>query len=134
MKKHMLDILACPMDKNYPLDLIELHVKELENDNLRESNFKFPNDEKKTIKNNLTVNQEINNIRAEVNKDKDKVIVIIEGILYCRKCLRFYPIIDEIPIMLPDELREKEKDLEFLNKWKNNIPQKILKNANPWHL
>ncbi len=130
----MLDILACPMDKNYPLDLIELHVKELENDNLRESNFKFPNDEKKTIKNNLTVNQEINNIRAEVNKDKDKVIVIIEGILYCRKCLRFYPIIDEIPIMLPDELREKEKDLEFLNKWKDNIPQKILKNANPWHL
>jgi uncharacterized protein YbaR (Trm112 family) len=130
----MLDILACPMDKNYPLDLIELHVKELENDNLRESNFKFPNDEKKTIKNNLTVNQEINNIRAEVNKDKDKVIVIIEGILYCRKCLRFYPIIDEIPIMLPDELREKKKDLEFLNKWKNNIPQKILKNANPWHL
>lgn len=122
------------MDKNYPLDLIELHVKELENDNLRESNFKFPNDEKKTIKDNLTVNQEINNIRAEVNKDKDKVIVIIEGILYCRKCLRFYPIIDEIPIMLPDELREKEKDLEFLNKWKNNIPQKILKNANPWHL
>lgn len=122
------------MDKNYPLDLIELHVKELENDNLRESNFKFPNDEKKTKKNNLTVNQEINNIRAEVNKDKDKVIVIIEGILYCRKCLRFYPIIDEIPIMLPDELREKEKDLEFLNKWKNNIPQKILKNANPWHL
>lgn len=118
----MLDILACPMDKNYPLDLIELHVKELEND------------DKKTKKNNLTVNQEINNIRAEVNKDKDKVIVIIEGILYCKKCLRFYPIVDEIPIMLPDELREKEKDLEFLNKWKNNIPQDILKNANPWHL
>ena len=130
----MLNILACPMDKNYPLDLIELHVKELENDNLRKSKFKFPNDDKKTKKNNLTVNKEINNIRAEVNKDKDKVIVIIEGILYCRKCLRFYPIIDEIPIMLPDELREKEKDLEFLNKWKNNIPQKILDNANPWHL
>jgi uncharacterized protein YbaR (Trm112 family) len=131
MKKHMLDILACPMDKNYPLDLIELHVKEFEDDNLRES--KFPNDDKNTKKNNLTVNQE-NEIRGDVNKDKDKVIVIIEGILYCKKCLRFYPIIDEIPIMLPDELREKEKDLEFLNKWKNNIPQKILGNANPWHL
>lgn len=131
MKKHMLDILACPMDKNYPLDLIELHVKEFEDGNLRES--KFPNDDKNTKKNNLTVNQE-NEIRGDVNKDKDKVIVIIEGILYCKKCLRFYPIIDEIPIMLPDELREKEKDLEFLNKWKNNIPQKILGNANPWHL
>ena len=127
----MLDILACPMDKNYPLDLIELHVKEFEYDNLRE--IKFPNDDKNknTKTNNLTVNQE-NDIRGEVKKDK--VIVIIEGILYCKKCLRFYPIIDEIPIMLPDELREKEKDLEFLNKWKNNIPQKILNNANPWHL
>ena len=128
----MLDILACPMDKNYPLDLIELYVKEYESDNLRESKFKFPDDDKKTKKNNFTGNQEIGDIRGEVNKDK--VIVIIEGILYCKKCLRFYPIIDEIPIMLPDELREKEKDLEFLNKWKNNIPQRLLKNANPWHL
>jgi uncharacterized protein YbaR (Trm112 family) len=125
----MLDILACPIDKNYPLDLIELHVKEFENDNLRESNFL--NDDKNSKNNNLVINQE-NDITGEVTKDK--IIVIIEGILYCNKCLRFYPIIDEIPIMLPDELREKEKDLEFLKKWKNNIPQKILSNANPWHL
>jgi len=125
----MLDILACPMDKNYPLDLIELQVKEFENDNLRESDFL--NDDKTSKKNNLVINQE-NDIRGEGTKDK--IIIIIEGILYCKKCLRFYPIIDEIPIMLPDELREKEKDLEFLNKWKNNIPQKILNNANPWHL
>ena len=129
MKKHILDILACPIDKNYPLDLIELHVKEFENDILRESNFL--NDDKNSKNNNLVINQE-NDITGEVTKDK--IIVIIEGILYCKKCLRFYPIIDEIPIMLPDELREKEKDLEFLNKWKNNIPQKILNNANPWHL
>ena len=128
----MLDILACPIDKNYPLDLIELHVKEYESDNLRESKFKFLDNDKETKKNNFTGNQEIDDIRGEVTKDK--VIVIIEGILYCKKCLRFYPIIDEIPIMLPDELREKEKDLKFLNKWKNNIPQRILKNANPWHL
>jgi uncharacterized protein len=129
MKKHMLDILACPIDKNYPLELIELYVKEFENANLRESNFL--NDEKNSKNDNLVVNQD-NDIRGDVSKDK--IIVIIEGILYCKKCLRFYPIIDEIPIMLPDELREKEKDLEFLNKWKNNIPQTILNNANPWHL
>jgi uncharacterized protein YbaR (Trm112 family) len=125
----MLDILACPMDKNYPLDLIELQVKEFENDNLRERDFL--KDDKTSKKNNLVINQE-NDIRGE--RTKDKIIIIIEGILYCKKCSRFYPIIDEIPIMLPDELREKETDLEFLNKWKNNIPQKILNNANPWHL
>jgi len=126
----MLDILACPMDKNYPLDLIELHVKEFENDN-SSGETNFVKDDKNSKKNNLLINQE-NDIRGEENKDK--IIVIIEGILYCQKCLRFYPIIDEIPIMLPDELREKEKDLEFLNRWKNNIPQNILNNANPWHL
>jgi uncharacterized protein len=125
----MLDILACPMDKNYPLDLIELDVKEFEDNNLRESTF--VNDNKYRKNNNFAINQE-NDREGDVNKDK--IIVIIEGILYCKKCLRFYPIIDEIPIMLPDELREKETDLEFLNKWKNNIPQKILNNANPWHL
>lgn len=117
------------MDKNYPLDLIELDVKEFEDNNLRESTF--VNDNKYSKNNNFGINQE-NDHEGDVNKDK--IIVIIEGILYCKKCLRFYPIIDEIPIMLPDELREKEKDLEFLNKWKNNIPQKILNNANPWHL
>ena len=117
------------MDKNYPLDLIELQVKEFENDNLSESDFL--NDDKTSKKINFVINQE-NDIRGEGTKDK--IIIIIEGILYCKKCLRFYPIIDEIPIMLPDELREKEKDLEFLNKWKNNIPQEILTNANPWHL
>jgi hypothetical protein len=36
--------------------------------------------------------------------------------------------------MLPDELREKEKDLQFLTKWKHSIPEEILRNSNPWHL
>ena len=85
------------------------------------------------IKKNNHLNNQYNDINSK-EELKDKVIIIIEGILFCKKCLRFYPIVDEIPIMLPDELREKEKDIEFLNKWKNNIPEYILKNANPWHL
>jgi hypothetical protein len=36
--------------------------------------------------------------------------------------------------MLPDELREKEKDIEFLKKWQEKIPSKITKNGFPWHL
>ncbi|MGI9011952.1 MAG: Trm112 family protein [Nitrososphaeraceae archaeon] len=131
MKKHMLDILACPIDKNYPLDLIELNVKDLEKEFLKENNHPINNEEQKnSIKKNSRdkVNQE------NEFKDNEKVIVIIDGILYCKKCSRFYPIIDEIPIMLPDELREKEKDLQFLKKWKNCIPEDILKNSNPWHL
>ena len=132
MKKHMLDILACPIDKNYPLDLIELNVKDLEKEFLKENNHPINNEEeqKNIIKQN---NKDKVNQENEI-KDNEKVIVIIDGILYCKKCSRFYPIIDEIPIMLPDELREKEKDIQFLKKWKNYIPEYILKNSNPWHL
>lgn len=89
MNKTMLDILACPMDKNHPLELFEINEK----DN-----------------------------------------VVLEGVLFCTKCSRFYPIIEEIPIMLPDELRDKKQEIEFLRNNKNMLPEKIIMKANPWHL
>ncbi len=89
MNKKMMDILVCPIDKQFPLEIIEM-------------------------------------------KSKDQVV--IEGALYCTKCSRFYPIIEEIPIMLPDELRNKKQDIDFLEKNKEDLPQKIIKHANPWHL
>jgi hypothetical protein len=38
--------------------------------------------------------------------------------------------------MLPDELREadKKRDIDFLKKWKDKIPDKVIKQGNPWHL
>ena len=39
---------------------------------------------------------------------------IVEGVIICPKCLRWYPIRDEIPEMLPDELREEKDELPFL--------------------
>ena len=89
MNKTMMDILACPIDKSYPLELFEI-------------------------------------------KEKDNVVS--EGALFCPKCSRFYPIIEEIPIMLPDELRDKKQEMEFLKKNKEQLPEKIISNANPWHL
>jgi uncharacterized protein YbaR (Trm112 family) len=89
MNKTMMDILACPIDKNYPLELHEI---------------------------------------------KEKNNAISEGALFCSKCSRFYPIIEEIPIMLPDELRDKKLEIEFLKNNKENLPEKIIKMANPWHL
>ena len=66
------------------------------------------------------------------NKSDDEKIV--EGALYCQKCSRFFPIIDEIPIMLPDELRDKKQEVEFLKRNIKELPDKILKQASPWHL
>ena len=92
----MLDILACPIDKNYPLELFEINIKK----------YNYNNSD----------------------------IVISEGILFCSKCSRYYPIIEEIPVMLPDELREKQTDIDFLQRWSDKVPEKIIKHGNPWHL
>jgi uncharacterized protein len=102
MKKSMLDILACPIDKHYPLELYEINIKN-DNDN-----------------NDIDHN--------------DSNIIITEGVLFCTKCSRFYPIIDEIPVMLPDELREKQTDINFLKQWNDKIPEKVTKHGNPCHL
>jgi uncharacterized protein len=101
MKKSMLDILACPIDKHYPLELFEINIKKDKDNN---------------------------------NDHNDSNIIITEGVLFCTKCSRFYPIIDEIPIMLPDELREKQTDIDFLQQWNDKIPEKVIKHGNPWHL
>jgi hypothetical protein len=36
--------------------------------------------------------------------------------------------------MLPDELREKQTDIDFLKRWNSKLPEKIIKHGNPWHL
>jgi len=83
-----MDLLACPIDKYYPLELYVFEERE----------------------------------------------EIVEGLIVCPKCLRWYPIRDEIPELLPDELRNKKEELSFLQKWKDKIPRKILLNGKPFNL
>ena len=42
---------------------------------------------------------------------------IKEGMLTCASCGRYYPIIMGLPIMSPDEYREKQLEAPILNKW-----------------
>ena len=88
IKKKLMDILACPIDKHYPL---ELHV--------------FEESEE-----------------------------ITEGVIICPKCSRWYPIREEIPEMLPDELREEKDELPFMKKWKQKFPEKILLEGKPFNI
>ena len=89
MQRRLLDVLACPSDKSYPLVLIEFVS------------------EGQTIK---------------------------QGVMLCKACGRYYPIADEIAVMLPDELRSRKEDLEFLQKWKERIPAEVLERGLPWNL
>ena len=53
-----------------------------------------------------------------INKFKFE-IEIETGILFCPECKRWYPIIDTIPQMLPDEYRDEQAEIEFLKTNKN---------------
>jgi uncharacterized protein YbaR (Trm112 family) len=90
MQRKLLDILACPIDKHYPLELIEFTLRGGE--------------------------------------------VIVEGALVCSECGRYYPIIDEIPVMLPDNLRNRKEDIGFLERWRAKLPPEVVEGGKPWNL
>lgn len=54
------------------------------------------------------------------NQNNDTVL---EGLLVCTGCRRYYPIISGIPIMSPDEYREPQFELPFLKKWEHELPK-----------
>ncbi len=66
-----------------------------------------------------------------VFEEKDE---IVEGMIICTSCNRWYPIIDEIPHMLPDDHRSKKEDIAFLQRWEKNVPDDIKNEGKPFNL
>lgn len=54
-----------------------------------------------------------------INKIKTET-EIESGLLFCQKCHRWFPIIESIPQMLPDEYRDERKEIQFLKSLKEN--------------
>ena len=130
MIRRMLDVLVCPFDKESELELFEFKTRPMEN-------IAQSEEEKRGSESGL----KSNNNRAQDSTFKpsnavyiDNDVVIEDGMLFCNSCLRFYPIVEEIPIILPDELRDKNNDLDILRKWSNSLPEKVVKRSLPWHL
>ncbi|MHA2122376.1 MAG: Trm112 family protein [Promethearchaeota archaeon] len=198
MKPWLFDILACPLDKNFPLKLyvfsfetppmdfksfIEVYEKRdldlirkeeiikisqednnfLVSDNIVIEKTEFKSylasikssiDELQNVYDNTrnTLSKECftiikTNIKKQIldfdedNKpsqiedifpelyflNKIKMETEIEsGILFCSVCNRWYPIIETIPQMLPDEYRNREKEIEFLKNNKNLLDEDFL--------
>jgi len=53
---------------------------------------------------------------------------VLEGLLTCKACERYYPIIKGIPIMSPDEYREFKLEQPLLESWQKNLSGKKLEN------
>jgi uncharacterized protein YbaR (Trm112 family) len=73
-----------------------------------------------------------------VKIDDGEVEEIDEALITCPKCGRWYPVIEGIPCMLPDNLRAEDKqrreETKFLERWKTKIAPSILKNGIPFGL
>jgi uncharacterized protein YbaR (Trm112 family) len=53
---------------------------------------------------------------------------ILEGLLTCKVCNRYYPIIKGIPIMSPDEYREFKLEQPLIESWQSHLPGMKFKN------
>ena len=197
MKFWLYDILACPIDKHYPLKLFifsydtkseeintlidilkqrdidiieneEVIITEMKNDEfflkdaiilektklntylqliiraINEFNNIYDNSSNqltklclKIIKNEIK--PVIEKFMLDINPNKiqgifpelyflNKIKLNLEidsGILYCAKCNRWYPIIETIPQMLPDEFRKEEEEVKFLKSIRNLLDDKF---------
>ncbi|TFG13334.1 Trm112 family protein [Candidatus Thorarchaeota archaeon] len=60
------------------------------------------------------------------------------ALITCPKCGRWYPVIDGIACMLPDDLRmegkQRREETAFLENWKGKIDDDILENGMPFGL
>ncbi|RLF14677.1 MAG: Trm112 family protein [Thermoprotei archaeon] len=128
MKYRLLDLLACPICKHFPLRLIVIETKEYPE---RELPFEKPLCELFCSFLNRDVEKEK---KEEYPCEKCIKLEVVTGVLVCSQCNRWYPIIEEIPRMLPDDLRDKEEDIEFLKKYKDKLPKEVVYSGVPVHL
>jgi hypothetical protein len=42
--------------------------------------------------------------------------------------------VETIPELMPDDLREKERDLAWLLKWREKLPEQVLRDGRPFTL
>ncbi|HDN75988.1 MAG TPA: Trm112 family protein [Acidilobales archaeon] len=122
MRYALLNLLACPMCKNFPLKLYVFERKTIE----KHFKVKKPFCDlycglKESYIKDLNVN--------ELNCDECVRIDIISGVIVCNKCGRWYPIIDGIPWMYPDSRRRhpriKSKEEEFIKKYYELLPNEV---------
>ncbi len=198
MKPWLFDILACPIDKYYPLEL-KIFSYETSNESIQSMLDTFINRDMKVIdqkeiiliseengktliKDNIileftefgkyiekilssieefdhvedrssnelakkcfelsktTIKEKLKEVSRNMTKEEINCVLpelffinqlkleveIETGLLFCKECNRWYPIVETIPQMLPDQYRDKEKDIKFLEENKKLIEKDLL--------
>lgn len=124
MKYRLMDLLICPICKHFPLALHVFEMREIE---------QISKPKRCEIYCGYEASR-VDELTNEPNCAECWRKEIVTGLLTCGGCSRWYPIQDEIPRMLPDDMRDKNRDLQFLSTWKARIPDKILMEGRPFNL
>jgi len=129
MKYRLLDLLACPIDKHFPLELIVLEeVKPRE----EKERYKPLCEKYCGFHRKMVEELDSESLARDCAQCLSKEIV--RGVLRCPECGRWFPIIEEIPHMLPDELRNSKEDIAFLQENQDKLPDEIRLHGKPFNL
>lgn len=71
---------------------------------------------RKNMLNKLCCPMDKSELKIEIYKE-DENGDVLEGLMTCPECRRYYPIIYSIPIMTPDEYRQKSLEAPILQRW-----------------
>lgn len=116
LKYFVLDLLACPVCKSTNL---KLHVieEEEEDTGLDPGKVKC-----------RSYCHYLGKPAGEVSIEECRVCVkkrIKTGVIVCRDCGRWYPIIETIAVMLDDEYRDERIDKRFVKEYLDRIPEEV---------
>lgn len=124
MKYRLMDLLACPICKNFPLELHVFRTRRIEVE-LKPSRCEIYCG---------FSSKHLDELEGEPACRECWQVEILDGLIFCGECGRWYPIEDEIPRMLPDDLRDRNDDVRFLAAWRARIPERILREGRPFNL
>ena len=116
MRYFFFELLACPVCKSPDLVLVEFKVEE--------SKANVDPAKVKCRETCYFLRKPSREVPLEVcSRCVDKEVV--EGVLVCRSCGRWYPIIDGIPRMLDDRFRKFKNDVEWITPRLGMVPQEV---------
>jgi len=127
LKYYFMDILACPVCKAHGKDLLLYPIE------TREEDIDVDIESVRCKSYCSYLGREASQVGIETCRKCSK-IRIVTGIIVCLKCGRWYPIIDEIPVMLDDKFRDDKLYARFLRQYWDRIPSSVrekMRNPNP---
>ena len=129
MKYRLLDVLACPIDKHFPLELMVFKESTPHEEKVPD---KPPCEKYCGFLGRRLEELDLTKLKESCAKCLSREIV--EGVLRCPECNRWFPIIDGIPHMLPDHLRNSKEEISFLREHQDKLPDIIKLEGKPFNL